>query len=226
MSAPAAQSALYYPFHLCHERTLTRLLESYASIHFRDYMALQISPMSGTTAYMDRMGDRHGDLVKDGRIVQGYHVSGPLDVEMVASVNRDLADPAWRSQFHRALKDDRRFQRALFDLSHAMVIGGSAMPGPAALLRLIEDERVHRPASVQGLQGMSRRQLALEEGYDCEYALALVKTSAALAYTIKLSLQHKLDAATDSESHFLLLERTKLRDGQAFVNRLVPREGY
>jgi hypothetical protein len=189
-------------------------------------MALQISPMSGTTAYMDRMGDRHGDLVKDGRIVQGYHVSGPLDVEMVASVNRDLADPAWRSQFHRALTDDRRFQRALFDLSHAMVIGGSAVPGPAALLRLIEDERARRPVSVQGLQGMSRRRLALEEGYDCEYALALVKTSAALAYTIKLSLQHKLDAVTDSESHFLLLERTKLRDGQAFVNRLVPREGY
>jgi hypothetical protein len=189
-------------------------------------MALQISPMSGTTAYMDRMGDRYGDLVKAGRIVQGYRVSGPLDAEMVASVNLDLADPGWRSLFHRALTDDRRFQRGLFDLSHSMVIGGSTVPGPAALLRLIEDQRARRPMSVQDLQEMSGRQLSIKQGYDYEYALALVKTSAALAYTIKLSLQQKLDTVTDSEAHFLLLEHTKLRDGQAFVNRLVPREGY
>lgn len=226
MSEPAARSALYYPFHLCHERTLTRLLESYASIHFRDYMALQISPMSGTTAYMDRMGDRHGDLVRAGRIVQSYHVSGSLDAEIVASVNRDLADPAWRSLFHRVLADDRRFQRGLFDLSHAMMIGGSTVPGPAALLRLIEEERAQRPVTVQDLQRMSGRRLSLEEGYDCEYALALVKTSAALAYTIRLSLRHGLNAVTDSEGHFRLLECTRLRDRPAFVNRLVPREGY
>lgn len=56
MMAGPTRNVLYYPFHLCHERTLQRLLEEYGSIHFRDYMALQLTRMSGTTAYADRMG--------------------------------------------------------------------------------------------------------------------------------------------------------------------------
>ena len=36
--------ALYYPFHLCHERTLERLLKEYSVVHFRDFMALQLTP--------------------------------------------------------------------------------------------------------------------------------------------------------------------------------------
>lgn len=226
MSTAGARNALYYPFHLCHERTLAQFLESYESIHFRDYMALQISPMSGTTAYMDRMGDQHGELVKTGRIIQGYRVSGPLDAEMVEAVNRDLADLAWRSLFHNALAGDRRFQRGLFDLSHSMVIGGSMVPGPAALLRLIEEEHKHQPVTFQDLQRLSDRRLSLDEGYDYEYALALVKTSAALAYTIRLSIQHGLDVVTDSKTHFLLLELTGSRETRALANRLVHREGY
>ncbi len=189
-------------------------------------MALQLSPMSGLTAYMDRMGDGHIELVKAGRIVQGYQVSGPLDAEMVKAVNRDLADPAWRSLFHDALRDDRRFQRGLFDLSHSMVIGDSKVPGPAALLHMIEDQRALVSVTYQDLQKLSKRRPSLDEGYGYEYALALVKTSASLAYTIRLSFQHGLDVVTDSETHFLLLDRTCTRDKLVLVNRLIPREGY
>ena len=226
MTSQESRHALYYPFHLCHDRTLQRLLAEYSSIHFRDYMALQITAMSGTTAYMDRMGNAHPELVTSGRIVQGYSVSGPLDADAIAAVNRDLADEAWRSEFHVSLTNDRRFQRGLFDYSHGVRIGNATVPGPAALLRLVEASRQHQPHSVQELQRLSGRRLSLEEGYDYEYALALVKTSASLVYTIRLSLKHGLDAVTDSEAHFRLLERTCSRD-QVFVeNWRIAREGY
>lgn len=226
MNTPNAKQGLYYPFHLCHERTLTRLLDSYASVHFRDFMAMQLSPMSGTTAYMDRMGDAHGELVRAGRIVQGYSVSGEPDAEIIKAVNRDLADPIWRSLFHEALQENRRFQRGLLDLSHGMMIGNALVPGPAAFLRLTEPTRRHRPVTFQGLQELSKRRLSLDEGYECEHALALVKTSASLAYTIRLSLEHGLEAVTDSEAHFQLFDRTCSRDALSLANRWLPREGY
>lgn len=229
MTAPTpapTHRALYYPFHLCHERTLARLLEDYGSVHFRDYMALQLTPMSGTTAYQDRMGQYHPELVRTGQIVQGYSVSGPLDADAVSAVNRDLADRAWRACFHEGLRTDRRFQRGLFDLSHSVVVGGSTVPGPAALLRLLEEERLAQACSVEQLQALSRRRLFPEEGYEYEYALALVKTSAALVYTIRLCRQHGLEAVTDSEVHFRLLERTCSRDEISLQNRRIVREGY
>jgi len=220
------RSALYYPFHLCHEQTLTRLLNDYPSVHFRDYMALQLTKMSGTTAYADRMGDRHAELVKSGRIVQGYSVSGPLGPDMTAAVNRDLADAVWREQFHRALINDRRFQRGLFELMHGMLIGGTLVPGPAAWLRLIEEQREFQPYSVEILQKLSGGRLDLNEGYDYEYAFALVKTSAALHYTVRLAVQHDLEAATDSRPHYDLLERMRTRDRLMFQHRWIAREDY
>ncbi|MFM8552850.1 MAG: hypothetical protein ACKOCD_11185 [Nitrospiraceae bacterium] len=218
--------ALYYPFHLCHERTLMRLLDSYASVHFRDYMALQLTRFSGTTAYADRMGGYHEALLREGRIVQGYPVSGPLDADAIAAVDRDLADHTWRTLFHRALREDRRFQRGLFELTHGMRIGSKLVPGPAALLQLIEEERAKRPWTFSAIQRLSSSPASLEEGYDYEYGLALLKTSASLVYTIRLSLQHSLEAATDSEPHFHLLARTCERDGMTLPNRWLPREGY
>jgi hypothetical protein len=220
------QHALYYPFHLCHERTLARLLAEYRAVHFRDYMALQLTPMSGTTACQDRMGQYHPELVETGRIVQGYPVSGPLDAETVRAVDRDLADRTWRTIFHDGLTNDRRFQRGLFDLSHSFAVGGSTVPGPAALLRLLEKKRMTQACSVEQARALSRRRLSFEDGYEFEYALALVKTSASLAYTIRLCRQHELDAVTDSKIHFQLLERTRSRDGLSLENRLVVREGY
>lgn len=227
-SSPPASSrqALYYPFHLCHDLTLARLLDRYASVHFRDYMALQLTSFSGTTAYADRMGGFHEALVKAGRIVQGYDVSGPLDAEALAAVNRDLADRAWRTEFHRALRDNRRFQRGLFDLTHGMRIGGTVVPGPAALLRLIEEERTTDPWTVGRLQAMNGVPGPLEAGYDYEYGLALVKTSASLVYTIRLCRRHGLDAVTDSEPHCRLLTRTCDRDGITLSRHWLPRDGY
>ena len=218
--------ALYYPFHLCHERTLARLLERYRTVHFRDYMALQLTPMSGTTAYQDRMGQYHPELVGTGRIVQGYSVSGPLDADALPAVNRDLEDETWRRLFHDGLTNDRRFQRGLFDLSHSFVVGGSTVPGPAALLRLLEETRVAWACSVEQAQALSRRRLSSEDSYEFEYVLALIKTSAALVYTIRLCRQHGLDAVTDSDVHFRLLTQTCLREGLSLGNRLVAREDY
>ena len=220
------RSALYYPFHLCHDQTLMRLLNDYPSVHFRDYMALQLTKMSGTTAYADRMGDRHADLVKSGRIVQGYSVSGPLDQDMIAAVNCDLSDAMWREQFHHALINDRRFQRGLFEITHGVLISGILVPGPAAWLRLIEEQRQTRSYSVETLQKLSGGRLDLNEGYDYEYAFALVKTSTALHYTARLAVQHDLEAVTDSRAHYELLERIRTRNESMFQHRWIAREGY
>lgn len=51
--------ALYYPFHLCHEKTPHRLLADFEQVHFRDFLALQLTSMVGTTAFPDRMGDSY-----------------------------------------------------------------------------------------------------------------------------------------------------------------------
>ena len=225
-TARSERRGFFYPFHLCHEQTLHRLLTEYSSVHFRDYMALQLDAMSGTTAYMDRMGDAHGDLVKSGRIVQGYSVSGPLDHEAVVAVDRDLADGVWRSRFHAGLTSDRRFQRGLFDLSHAMRIGDTLVPGPSALLRLVETTRESEPWTVQRVRQLSRARSSPDEGYQYEYGLALVKTAAALVYTVRLCRQHACDAVTDSKTHFELLQRTLTRDALPVVNRLILLEGY
>ncbi|MBM4119651.1 MAG: hypothetical protein FJ248_01950 [Nitrospira sp.] len=225
-SSTPSSRALYYPFHLCHKQTLARLLDDYAAIHFRDYMALQLTPMSGTTAYNDRMGQFHPQLVTAGRIVQGYSVSGPLDAEITAAVDRDLADSSWRTRFHNGLRDDRRFQRGLFELSHSMAIGEATAPGPSVLLRLLEPARAMHACSVDRLQTLCSRVPSPDESYEYEYVLALVKTSAALAYTIRLCRQHQLEAVTDSPVHFQLLERACTREGISLENHLLNRDGY
>ncbi|MBS0154216.1 MAG: hypothetical protein JSS38_06470, partial [Nitrospira sp.] len=90
---------LFYPFHLCHERTLQWLLERYEQVHFRDYMAIQVSPFCGTTAFPERMGDAFPDLLASKRLVQGYNVSGPLTPDTCIAVDRDLTDSTWRGLF-------------------------------------------------------------------------------------------------------------------------------
>lgn len=220
------KQAIYYPFHLCHPTTLEQLLIQFDAVHFRDYMALQITPLSGTTAYEDRMGDTYPSLVTEGRIVQGYRVSGPLDPDITSLVNRDLMDGAWRQLFHEAFVADRRFQRGLFDPSHGMHVGSTLVPGPAALLRLMEQRNSHHPYSVDRVKELTRHLNTLDHGYDFEYGLALLKTSAALAYSIRLSLQHGLQAVTDSASHYELLSHTLDREGILLTNNLIPRNGY
>ncbi|GKS58240.1 hypothetical protein YTPLAS18_17670 [Nitrospira sp.] len=225
MRSQHVNAAFYYPFHLCHPRTLETLLHRFQTIHFRDYMALQLTPMSGTTAYQDRMGDRFPDLVAVGRIVQGHNVNGRLPDEVAAVVNRDLLDDAWRRLVHDALQTDRRFQRGLFDISHSMTIGKSTVPGPAALLKLTESSHAERSYSIADVARLSRP-TSLDEGYAFEYGMALVKTSAALTYTIKLAGAMRLVAVTDSATHFALLTHTCEREGTSLSNHLVDREGY
>jgi hypothetical protein len=219
------RKALYYPFHLCHEQTLLRLLDQYDSVHFRDFMALQLTSMAGTTAYTERMGNSYETLVRQGRIVQGYPVSGPLDEEMVHAIDRDLSDSAWRALFHFAFVSDRRFQRGLLDITHGTRIGGTLVPGPAAFLELARESRRETPFSVDSIRDLSQGSTA-NDGFDYEYGMAVIKTSASLVYTIRLSQQHDLECVTDSEYHFRLLEHTTTRDRVEIVNREIKREGY
>lgn len=222
---PLKRHALYYPFHLCHERTLQRLLGEYDSVHFMDYMALQLTGMSGTTAYQDRIGDTHPELVAAGRIVQGYSVSGPLDTEMTAAVDRDLRDQEWRATFHDALLEDRRFQRGLFNLAHGVLVGAALVPGPAALLRLTAELRKHRSFTVEDLRHLSRRRPAAEEAYDYEYGFALVKTAASLRHAVRVCARRGLEGVTDSAGHYRLLELTRAREGLEMTHRCLGRQG-
>ena len=189
------------------------MLARYHSIHFRDYMALRLTPLMGTMAYQDRMGDDHPTLLESGRLVQGYPVSGSLDQAARDAVDRDLGDARWRTLFHEALRNDRRFQRGLFDLTHAMRIGQALVPGPAALLRLLEMDRADSSCTVAIVQGLARPTLTLEEAYEFEYGLALLKTSAAQVYTIRLAQDRDLLPVTDSHSHYALLSQTLMREG-------------
>jgi len=213
MKPTLSLNALFHPFHLCAPRTLETLLAHYHSIHFRDYMALRLTPLMGTMAYQDRMGDDHPLLVTSGRLVQGYDVSGRLDPAAVKAVDRDLDDPRWRALFHEALRSDRRFQRGLFDLTHSMRIGQALVPGPAAWLRLLEPHRAESRCTVALVQSLAGPTLALDEAYAFEYGLALLKTASAQVYTIRLSQEHDLIPVTDSHTHFALLGHTLAREG-------------
>jgi len=226
MNSAVQRQVLFYPFHLCHEHTLSRLLAEFSTVHFMDYMAIQLTEMTGLTAFPDRMGDSHPGLVAAGRIIQGHSVSGHLDAVMIADIDRDFSDTAWRATFHQALRDDRRFQRGLFDLSHGMVMGGSIVPGPAAFLCLTREERQLHPISVEFLKILSRTRNCGDDAYVYEYALAMLKSAAALRYAIRLCASHRLEAATDSEPHHRLLEVTSQRESLSIPHQLVYREGY
>jgi hypothetical protein len=226
MNRPRAPHALFYPFHLCHPDTLARLLARFATVHFRDFMALQLTPMSGITAFQDRMGMSFPDLIESGRLVQGYDVSGPLPPIMATAIDHDLHDPLWRTGFHTALRRDRRFQRGLFGPSHSLRIGDNLVPGPAALLRLMDDSFRQQAYDLCRVRALSKNSLTLEEGYHFEYGLALVKTSASLVYTQTLALAHQLQPVTDSPAHFALYAQSCVRENWLRINLLLIRAGY
>ena len=205
---------------------MARLLARFATVHFRDFMALQLTPMSGMTAFQDRMGMSFPDLVDSGRLVQGYDVSGPLSPALAAAIDRDLRDPIWRARFHQALRRDRRLQRGLFEPSHSLRIGDSLVPGPAALLRLMDDSFRQQAYALDQVRALSKRRLTLEEGYHYEYGLALVKTSASLVYTQTLALTNQLEPVTDSPAHFALYAQSCIRESWPKTNLLLIRVGY
>ncbi len=226
MNAAPSTDALFYPFHLCHEETLRCLLARFHRIHFRDYMAIQLSPFSGTTAYADRMGGSFPELVTTGRLVQGHNVSGPLSDASQISIDRDLADVRWRTIFHEAIREDRRFQRGLFDPTHAMTVGQDVLPGPAALLRLMDESFLHQPFTVKTVQLLSCERLRGNDAFRFEYGLALVKTAAAQYYTMQLAHTLQVATATDSPAHFQLFSQSLEREHVRLSNHLVVRTGY
>jgi hypothetical protein len=210
MKPPSPPQALFYPFHLCHKDTLAKLLLRFSTVHFRDFMALQFTPMVGMTASADRMGDSFPDLLAAGRLVQGYDVSGPLSLEVVAAIDRDLCDPAWRQLFDRFIWTNRRFQRGLFE----------AEP----LFQRTKNRLEKIPFSVDRVTQLCTK--STTEVSDLEYGLALVKTAASLAYTYRLALTHGLQVATDSSAHFELFEWTCRREHLTLANHLIVRKGY
>ena len=219
-------NALFYPVHLCHERTLELLLAEYDIVHFRDFMALQLTPFMGATAFPDRMGDYYPELLDAGRIIQCHNVSGTLHPDMIAAVDRDLADPAWRAIFHDALSDDYQFQRTLFDESAIRKRGnGDSVEIPLSSGFRTPDWQT-TPFSVELVKTLSRRSRHHQHDPGFEYGWALVKTSAALAYTIQLCRQLDGTAVTDSASHHRLLAQSCYRERIELSNSCVKREGY
>lgn len=215
---------LFYPFHLCHERTLQWLLERYEQVHFRDYMAIQVSPFCGTTAFPERMGDSFPDLLASERLVQGYNVSGALNPETCLAVDRDLADSTWRALFHRALVANRRFQRGLFDGADITGRDKDGDDEPALMVRLKDASFETIPYTVASIRELSRRRPIGREADRFDYGLALLKTSASLVYTIQLATAGQLAVATDSYAHFTLLARFVERTEVTINNRSVEQD--
>jgi len=203
---------LFYPFHLCHQETLGRLLVRFEKVHFRDFMALQLTSFTGMTAFRDRMGDGLPELVQSGRVVQGYDVSGPLPSEVAAAIDRDLEDEVWRSLFHVALQRDTRFQRGLFQ--------------PQQHVYLMNDRLQSAFYTVDLVRALTVRAEGNIAEPDRDYGLALVKTAASLVYTYRLALMHGLQAATDSAAHYSLFERSCRREFISVGNHLLLRRGY
>lgn len=219
-------NALFYPFHLCHDQTLERLLHDYQTVYFRDFMALQLTPMMGTTAFPDRMGDYHPEYLKAGRILQGYNVSGSLTPDTISAVNRDFADSLWRHLFQESLLNDRRFQRGLFADPNEETTARPATHIKPEWLKFSEKEWGATPFDVEAIQTLSRQRLHGKDEDRFEYGWALIKTSASLIYTIELCHQLNLVAVTDSTAHHQLLARTCDRDGIRLENQCLKREGY
>ncbi len=226
MNLTPLTDAVFYPFHLCHARTLEQLLTQFTRLHFRDYMALQLSPFFGTTAYPDRMEDFFPDLVVSGHVVERYNVSGPLSLETITAVDRDLSDLTWRGLFHAALTTDRRFQRGLFDGSFIASNSSTQTEGPCTLTRLTDDALQAQSFTVADICQLSQRRLTGAQADTFDYGLALLKTSAALVYTVQLAATHRIAVATDSQAHFTLLSRMATRDSINLKNHWLERIGY
>jgi len=189
-------------------------------------MALQLTEFMGATAFPDRMGDYYPAYVESGRIVQGHAVSGCLPPQLMLAVDRDLADPTWRSMFHQALLLDNRFQRGLLNASE---LEGFAhrQEKPAPLVASSPPPRWEETSyTVDQIKRLSRKALSRSDNPMFEYGWALVKTSAALCYTIRLCEQLHTDAVTDSLSHYQLLAQTCQREHLQLSNVCIRREGY
>jgi len=153
--------------------------------------------------------------------VQGYNVSGPLKPDTCIAVDRDLTDSTWRGLFHRALVENRRFQRGLFDGTDITGRHNDGHAEQPLMVRLKDVSFETAPFTVAGIRQLSRRRLIGREADLFDYGLALLKTSASLVYTIQLATAEQLAVATDSRAHFTLLTRLIERMGVTIENGLV-----
>jgi len=189
-------------------------------------MALQLTPMVGTTAFPDRMGDDHPELLQTGRIAQGYNVSGALSSGASDAVNRDLADTQWRGLFQEFLLHNYRFQRGLFPEPQNPSNGPVETQAEPEWVQFDGIEWANTPFQVETVQALSRQRPGGKDTAHFEYAWALVKTAASLFYTIHLCHQLNVSAVTDSSAHYHLLEHTCEREQIPLINICVKREGY
>jgi len=189
-------------------------------------MALQLTPMLGTTAFSDRMGDDHPELLKAGRIVQGHDVSGAMSSETSDAVNQDLADAQWRGLFQKSLLNNCRFQRGLFPEAQRPSDGPVQTQAEPEWLQFYGMEWAKAPFQVETVQALSRHRPVGEEMAHFEYGWAMIKTAASLTYTIQLCHQLNVSAVTDSSSHYHLLAQTCERKQILLTHTCVEREGY
>ena len=156
----------------------------------------------------------------------GHNVSGPLAPDMVLDINRDLADPQWRSSFQKFILNDSRFQHGLFADSQEGISEHSGYPPKPEWLQFRDIEWATRSIDVETTQALSRQRLHGTDAAQFEYGWALIKTAASLIYTIQITQQRNLVAVTDSSAHHHLLAWTCERDGITLKNICVKREGY
>lgn len=219
-------NALYFPFHLCHDRTLEQVLNEYQTVHFRDFMALQLTSMMGTTAFPDRMGNFHPKWVEAGRIVQGYDLSGAMSPKTQSAVDQDLADSQWRGLFQESLLNNPRFQRGLFGSHHSSPDDSVHSAHLPDWLQFQGETLEDVSFDVERVRNLSRQRLPGPEYLLFEYGWAMIKTSVSLIYTIELCERLNLIAVTDSPSHYQLLLRTCEREHISLQHSLIKREHY
>jgi hypothetical protein len=117
-------------------------------------------------------------------------------------IDRDLADPEWRKIFQSALRSEPRFRRGFAEHGEDATEFGS----------LLGHRWATDPMSLAEVRHMSCHKLDPERALAFEYGLMLVKTSAALWYTIRLCQRLALEAATDSPAHDGLMQQILARD--------------
>jgi len=199
MEAAAQPEALYYPYHVCSEATLLRLLNRYRRVHFRDPNDLRLTPLQAPVPIARRMGDLFPTLLAKGKIVQGYAFPSPPDDVMRHQIDADLADLIWRTIFHNGLVLDEQFRRGLDN-----------RPIQAALFaETWKDHPLDLDYVTSLLWGLSA------ESPVATYGLMTVTTSSALWQTARLSHEGRLTAVTDSRIHHALFDRALAREKDA-----------
>ncbi len=189
-------------------------------------MALQLTPMMGTTAFPDRMGDYHPNSLNASRIAQGYNVSGTMTHKTMTAVNRDLADLQWRNLFQKSILHDSRFQRGLFANPPEGTLKHTESDKDPEWLQFHSKNWATESLDVEAVQSLSRRRLHGGDATRFEYGWALIKTAASLIYTIQLCQELHLTAVTDSQAHHGLLTQTCQRESMTLENICIKREGY